>query len=122
MRVLAVLPGGEEGSLEEQWQRLADSAELLAMAPDDEISAEMLALQAELLQQMAVNRTRSAALLATVIQDLPRQEQAAAERKQGIEIARACFSVSCGPPPASSRNLANGSGRNRAVSVSSRCV
>ena len=38
----------------QQWQQLADAGELLAAAPDDEIAAEMLALQAELMQQVRV--------------------------------------------------------------------
>jgi hypothetical protein len=34
-----------EGSLEEQWQRLDDAADVLALAPDDEVLAELLTLQ-----------------------------------------------------------------------------
>jgi hypothetical protein len=42
--------------VEEQWQQLGESVDVLALAPDDELLAETMALQSELLQQMLVNR------------------------------------------------------------------
>jgi len=44
--------GQHEGSLEQQWEQLASASEDLAAAPDDEVLAEILAVQAELLQQV----------------------------------------------------------------------
>lgn len=51
------------------------------MAPDDEIVAELLALQSELVQQSAINRSRVAGVLALALQDMPAQAEAAATRK-----------------------------------------
>ena len=85
--------GPEEGDLESQWQQLAEAADLLALAPDDEVLAEMLALHSELLQQMVVNRARTATLLQSVLQDLPRQREEAAQREQGIEVAKTWIAV-----------------------------
>lgn len=47
--------GPAEGSLQEQWPALEASADLLCAAPDDEILAEILALQSELVQQVGVS-------------------------------------------------------------------
>ena len=44
--------GPPEGTLEEQWQVLDDASQVLAIAPDDEIVAELLCLQGELLHQV----------------------------------------------------------------------
>ena len=41
-----------EGGLEQQWPQLDNACDLLAVAPDDEILAELLALQSELAQQV----------------------------------------------------------------------
>ena len=38
--------------MEQQWEQLAAASEDLAAAPDDEILAEILSVQAELLQQV----------------------------------------------------------------------
>ena len=48
--------GPGDGTLEDQWVQLGDSKDVLALAPDDELLAETMALQSELLQQMLVNR------------------------------------------------------------------
>ena len=48
--------GPSDGTLEDQWGQLRDSVDVLALAPDDELLAETMALQSELLQQMLVNR------------------------------------------------------------------
>ena len=47
-----VCAGPHEGSLEQQWEQLASAGADLAAAPDDEVLAEILAVQAELLQQV----------------------------------------------------------------------
>ncbi len=53
----------------------------------------MLALQGELLQQMAVNRSRTASLLQTALQDVPSQLRAASKKQLGIDIAKAWIAV-----------------------------
>ena len=47
-----VFAGGQEGSLEDQWEHMGMAADVLATAPDDEVLAEILALQSELTQQV----------------------------------------------------------------------
>ena len=47
-----VAAGAAEGPTEEQWPVLDGATDLLAMAPDDEILAELLAVQSELVQQV----------------------------------------------------------------------
>lgn len=76
-----VFSGRLESSLDEQWRRLDESAEVMAMAPDDEIVAELLALQSELVQQSAINRSRVAGVLALALQDMPAQAEAASTRR-----------------------------------------
>lgn len=44
--------GDPEGSLDDQWQQLGQGADVLATAPDDEVLAEILALQSERMQQV----------------------------------------------------------------------
>jgi hypothetical protein len=44
--------GGPDGTLEEQWRQLDAGADVLSLAPDDEVLAELLALQSELIQQV----------------------------------------------------------------------
>lgn len=80
--------------MERQWKQLEQAAEIISMAPDDEVSAEMLAVQYELLQQLAINRSCAARLLQTVVQDTPRQLLLAEERVKGTETARTWSSVS----------------------------
>lgn len=48
--------GGQEGTLEQQWQTLGEAVELLAQAPEDEVTGQLLLLQAQLQQQAAANR------------------------------------------------------------------
>lgn len=55
---------------------------MLASAPQDEVTAEMLALQAELASTMAVNRGRIWAALQNLMADLPTQEK---ERRKRLE-------------------------------------
>ena len=80
--------GPAEGDLQAQWKQLDDSAAILAMAPDDEILAEIYALQSELIQQMAINRRRSVPILQHVVKDLARQRTAAEVRQEGTEVAK----------------------------------
>ncbi|GIL93860.1 hypothetical protein Vretimale_223 [Volvox reticuliferus] len=68
-----VAEGGPEGNLDLQWTQLDAAADIMAMAPDDEVLAELVALQSELVQQVAINRSRVAALMETVLADLPNQ-------------------------------------------------
>lgn len=84
-----------EGALDEQWQLLDSSAPLLAVAPDDEVLAELLALQGELLHQQVVNRARVAVLLERVLSDAP-QQAAAAEQWQLVEGEVMGFLQVCG--------------------------
>eukprot|EP00775_Hariotina_reticulata_P002584 gene2584-2886_t len=70
----------QEGPLEAQWQQLDEAADELALAPDDEVLAELLTLQGELLQQVAINRSRLALVLQAALDDIPAQRAAAAER------------------------------------------
>lgn len=71
------------------------------MAPDDEILAEMFALQSELLQQMAINRSHAAPLLLAALEDIPRQLEAASQRRHGVDVAKAWATVRlcCMRPP-----------------------
>lgn len=77
--------GPPDSSIEQQWQVLDQAADVIATAPDDEISAELLMLQGELLHQIAINRSRLAKVLAAVVSDVPSQTAAAAERQQWEE-------------------------------------
>ena len=65
----------DPGTPEEQWQVFQNNPQLLVAAPDDEVIAEILALQGELLQQVG-----SICLHASL-----------------LELWRACMS-SCTPP------------------------
>lgn len=85
--------GSKEKGLEDVWQELSETGGLLALAPDDEVMAEMLALQAELLQQVAVNRSRTASLLQLALQDVPNQLRAASQKQLGVDIAKAWIAV-----------------------------
>ncbi|CAL8469552.1 g9093 [Coccomyxa elongata] len=88
----AVASGGQEGSLEDQWQLLGTAADVLTTAPDDEILAEMLALQSELTQQVAVNRSRLGVVLERLLPDIERQKEATEQQERDIEFAKAYFS------------------------------
>jgi hypothetical protein len=76
--------GPPEGDLAAQWAQLDSCLDLLACAPDDEVLAELLALQAELLHAMAANRRLQAQVAQRVVDSLPAQ-QAAAEQRAGWE-------------------------------------
>lgn len=79
--VAAIIAGAPvEGSLDQQWAVLDSSADVLALAPDDEVLAELLTLQGELLQQMAINRARLGVVLQSAMDDVPNQQAAQAER------------------------------------------
>jgi len=78
-----ILSGGTEGSLEQVQETRDQSEPLLAVAPDDEVLGEILALQAELVQQVAQNRGAVGNMLQSMLEDLPRQREAAKRRKEG---------------------------------------
>lgn len=92
----AFCAGAKEGGLADVWQELSDAEGLLALAPDDEVLAETFALQAELLQQVAINRARTASLLQLALQDVPDQLKATAQKQLGVDIAKAWIAVSLG--------------------------
>lgn len=73
--------GEPDGAASEQWQASVEARpHLLAAAPEDEVLAEMLALQNELLQQAAINRTRLVPALAGVLAEAPERKAAAEAR------------------------------------------
>lgn len=76
----AIAEGPPEQSIEEEWQKLQEHPDILAAAPDDEVLAEMLAVQAELLQQEIINRHRMSVAVQRLLEDLPHQAAAAEER------------------------------------------
>ncbi|KAL0021383.1 hypothetical protein WJX77_010282 [Trebouxia sp. C0004] len=76
----AIAEGPPEQSIEEEWQKLQEHPDTLAAAPDDEVLAEMLAVQAELLQQEIINRHRMSVAVQRLLDDLPHQAAAAEER------------------------------------------
>ena len=63
---MSALAGSPEGSLQEQYAILEAASDVIAQAPEDEVTAEILALQGELLHQVhfvgdeAVYSSRSA--------------------------------------------------------------
>eukprot|EP00798_Chlamydomonas_sp_ICE-L_P014429 gene14429-20435_t len=75
--VIAITSAPVEGSTEEQWPILDKCSDIIAIAPDDEILAEMLALQSELAQQVAINRRRAAQVMLTAVQAVPAQKESA---------------------------------------------
>ena len=85
--------GPAEGKLEEVWGSLNSAAELLAIAPDDELLAEAFALQSELLQQLAINRAQAAQVLKLALQDIGTQLKAASQKQLGVEVAKAWIAV-----------------------------
>ncbi|GAX72793.1 hypothetical protein CEUSTIGMA_g248.t1 [Chlamydomonas eustigma] len=80
-----IAEGPEEKPLEEQWGELEEATGLLTTAPDDEVAAEMLIVQAELVQQMAINRYVSCRFLQRAIEDVQIQQKRERE-KQGMEV------------------------------------
>ncbi|KAL4435851.1 hypothetical protein ABPG77_000613 [Micractinium sp. CCAP 211/92] len=81
--VAALVAAGEaERAPGEQWARAVGppGPALLAAAPEDEVLAEMLALQNELVQQAAANRARLVPALAGVLGELEARAAAAAQR------------------------------------------
>lgn len=83
---LYAVPHSQAGEAErapgEQWARAVGppGSALLAAAPEDEVLAEMLALQNELVQQAAANRARLVPALAGVLGELEARAAAAAQR------------------------------------------
>ncbi len=83
---LYAVPYSQAGEAErapgEQWARAVGppGPALLAAAPEDEVLAEMLALQNELVQQAAANRARLVPALAGVLGELDARAAAAAQR------------------------------------------
>jgi len=78
----AVAAGASEGPANEQWAVATRDMRLLAVAPQDEIAAETLALQAELAAVAAANRNRVIPALRALLEDIPRQKEAAEVREQ----------------------------------------
>ncbi|KXZ51810.1 hypothetical protein GPECTOR_11g251 [Gonium pectorale] len=83
-----IADGGPEGPLEEQWSLLDAASDVMSMAPDDEVLAELLALQSELVQQVAINRARAAAVLEAVVADIPNQRAVNAQRAEWEDLIR----------------------------------
>ncbi|KAG1679166.1 hypothetical protein FOA52_000522 [Chlamydomonas sp. UWO 241] len=81
--------GHTDGDAEQQWAMLEEGAELLSAAPDDEVLAELLAVQSELVQQMAINRHRAAGFLLRALEDVPRQATVCEERARLEDDIRA---------------------------------
>lgn len=77
---IAVAEGEEEGPMDVQWDVATRDMGLLAAAPQDEIAAEMLALQAELASVAAVNRMRLVPAVCAMLKDLSQQHAAAEVR------------------------------------------
>ena len=76
----------EEGNIEsdasEQFDLAFSKPKILAAAPQDEITAETLALQAELAVVSVANRARLVCALRGLLEDLPRQRAAASVRSE----------------------------------------
>ncbi|KAG2423308.1 hypothetical protein HXX76_015455 [Chlamydomonas incerta] len=83
-----VAEGGAEGDLAAQWAQLDAGSDVLGLAPDDEVLAEMLALQSELAQQAAINRARAAAVLRAALADIGNQRALAAQRAEWEDLIR----------------------------------
>lgn len=67
--------------------------EVLRAAPQDEIAAETLALQAELISVMCANRARLAPALEAMLEDLPRQTQKKMMQEKDYAFAKRYFDV-----------------------------
>lgn len=72
--------GRPEGTLEEQYALLEDAADVIAHAPGDELTAEILALQGELLVQVLLSRLYSIMGLVTMPLHKARSSQAHQDR------------------------------------------
>lgn len=95
-RSLVMLSGGQDGLDEAgSWRQLKAAHDLLSCAPDDEVLAEMLTCQQELVVQMLCNQTALAPLLTAAVEDLPRQVAARQQRTKMAEDMRAIVLV-CG--------------------------
>lgn len=82
-------PARTEGTAEHEWQVLQANSHLLAVAPDDEITAELLACQAELANQIVVNRQLQLKMLDKLLEELPAQaaRQRQLEEEEGLLAA-----------------------------------
>ncbi|EFN53262.1 hypothetical protein CHLNCDRAFT_58651 [Chlorella variabilis] len=89
--VAALIAGGEpDAPAAEQWRGSVERCPgLLAAAPEDEVLAEMLALQSELMQQAAINRARLVPALAGVLAEAEERRAAAAQRVAEEEEVKA---------------------------------
>lgn len=90
--------GDTERAPSEQWAGTVGppGPALLAAAPEDEVLAEMLALQNELVQQAAANRARLVPALAGVLGELDARAAAAAQRAAEEEEVKAWIVVRLG--------------------------
>lgn len=88
--------GGDGLGHAESWKQLKAAHDLISCAPDDEVLAELLACQQELVTQMLCNQTALAPLLAAAVEDLPRQAAARQQRAKMAEDMRAIVLVRVG--------------------------
>ena len=72
---------GASASLDGELKALEGQLDLVAEAPDDEITGELMAMQAELAQAMMENQTRCAGLLEDVQRKLPAERERSAKIK-----------------------------------------
>lgn len=79
--------GPPEGDINDQWRQLEAAKDqcLLEYAPDDEIMAEIIACQAELMQQSAANRARLKLTMEGVLKQLPTMREES-QRKERMEL------------------------------------
>ena len=77
----------------EMYLHSSQDAGLLYMAPQDELAAETLALQAELISVMAANRARLVHILENALEDLPIQAQQRELRQEELEFVKFWFDV-----------------------------
>lgn len=68
---------------------------VLRAAPQDEIAAETLALQAELISVMCANRARLAPALEAMLEDLPHQRERKIIQEEDYAFAKRYFDVRC---------------------------
>lgn len=76
--------GPAEGDINDQWTQLEAAKDqcLLEYAPDDEIMAEIIACQAELMQQSAANRARLKITMEGVLRQLPAMRKEVQQKEQ----------------------------------------
>ncbi|KAK9845819.1 hypothetical protein WJX81_003269 [Elliptochloris bilobata] len=84
----AIDQGRPEGDVGAEWAMLGNASDVLAVAPGDEVLGEILALQFELAQQVAVNRARLAAVMRAAVSDAPARRRAAEARAADDDFAR----------------------------------